>query len=64
MNKYARKAAIVQSGWVTQSVSRDLPPAYLATLRTNFRKIMTLIALSIICTCVVMLVIARIDVAD
>ncbi|KXJ92172.1 hypothetical protein Micbo1qcDRAFT_175157 [Microdochium bolleyi] len=59
VNKYARRAAIVQTGWRTQSVCRATTNAcHLG----DIKKVMSLIGLSIVGTCVVLLVVAKVQV--
>ncbi|KAK8090932.1 hypothetical protein PG994_000437 [Apiospora phragmitis] len=65
VNKYANRTAIVQSGWITQTVSfhsriGESKRGHAA----NTLQIMSLVALSIIGTCVVLLIITKVQVDE
>lgn len=66
VNKYSRKAAIVQTGIKTQVVSLTLFPRHRhfsggVTHTTNVTQIMAVVSLCIIATCVTLLVINRLS---
>ncbi|KAK3353109.1 hypothetical protein B0T25DRAFT_202066 [Lasiosphaeria hispida] len=59
VNKYSRRAAIVQTGWKTQTVF--LPFQVTFSSEANSLQVMAIIALCIIASCVTLLVINRIN---
>lgn len=63
LDKYSKKVAIVQTGWRTQSVGLATS-IRLHSFLVNRMKIMSLVALSIIGTCVILLVITKVQADD
>lgn len=61
VNKYSKRAAIVQIGWKTHAVSLSTYPQYMALPSAKHHaQIFGLTAVSIIGTCLILLVIAKV----